>query len=93
MRIELKKFGDVLISRPFGREAYLAMSAYLTKGIDRKELIEIDFSGVRVLAPSWADEVITKVAQEFDNVKLLNTENSSVQGSLRTLRKYSGLKI
>ena len=93
MKIELKKFGDVLISRPAGREAYLAASAYLLKGIDKNELIEIDFSGVKVLAPSWADEVITKIAGDFKNTKLLNTENSSVQATLKTLRDYSGLKI
>ena len=93
MRIELKKFGEMLISRPAGREAYLAMSAYLTKGIDKNELIEIDFSGVKVLTPSWADEVITKTAKEFKNIELLNTENPTVQATLRTLREYSGLKV
>ncbi len=93
MRIELKKFGEILISRPAGREAYLAMSAYLTKDISRNELIEIDFSGVKVMAPSWADEVITKIAKEFRNVKLLNTENPTVQATLKTLREYSDLKI
>ncbi|MEA2097635.1 MAG: STAS-like domain-containing protein [Patescibacteria group bacterium] len=93
MKIELKKFGDILVSRPAGREAYLVMSAYLTKELDKDELIEIDFSGVKVLTPSWADEVITKLAKEFKNVKLLNTENSSVQATLKTLRDYSDLKV
>ncbi len=93
MLIELKKFGEVLTSRPAGREAYLAMQAYTLKGLNKNELIEIDFSGVKVLAPSWADEVITKLAENFKNVKLLNTENSSVQATLETLRKYSGLAL
>ena len=93
MKIELKKFGEVLISRPAGREAYLAMSAYLIKGIDKDELIEIDFAGVKVLTPSWADEVITKLAQDFKNIKLLNTENPTAQATLKTLRDYSDLKI
>jgi len=93
MKIEIKKFGDMLMSRPAGREAYLALSAYLTKGVDRKESLEIDFGGVKVLAPSWADEVITPLAQEFENIKLLNTENSTVRATLATLREYSDLKI
>ena len=93
MKIELKKFGDMLISRPSGREAYLVMSAYLTKDLNKDELIEIDFAGVKVITPSWADEVITKIAKDFNNIKLLNTENSTVQASLRTLREYSELKI
>jgi hypothetical protein len=93
MKIEIKKFGEILVSRPAGREAYLAMSAYLTKGVSSGEPIEIDFAGVKVLAPSWADEVVTKIFQEFENVKLLNTENSTVQATLETLKEYSGLKI
>ncbi|HUD09028.1 MAG TPA: STAS-like domain-containing protein [Candidatus Saccharimonadales bacterium] len=93
MKIELKKFGEILISRPAGREAFLAMSAYLTKGLDKNEAIEIDFSGVKVLTPSWADEVVTKIAERFENVKLLNTENATVQATLKTLREYSDLKI
>jgi hypothetical protein len=93
MKIELKKFGDMLISRPAGREAYLIMSVYLTRDINKDELIEIDFSGIKVLAPSWADEVITKITKDFNNVKFLNTENSSVQATLKALREYSGLKI
>ncbi len=93
MRVELKKFGEILISRPAGREAYLAMSAYITKDVREDEFIEIDFSGIKVLTPSWADEVITPMAQKFKNIKLLNADNSSVQAALKTLRKYSDLKI
>lgn len=93
MRLELKKFGEILISRPAGREAYLAMSAYLTKGLPREEIIEIDFFGVKVLTPSWADEVITKIFRDFKNVKLINTDNATVQATLKTLAEYSGLKI
>ena len=93
MRVELKKFGEILISRPAGREAYLAMSAYLTKDIGEDEIIEIDFEGVKVLTPSWADEVITPLAKKFKNINLLNTENSAVQATLKTLREYSDLKV
>jgi len=93
MKIELKKFGEMLISRPSGREAFLAMQSSLLKDVKLDELIEIDFKGVDVLAPSWADEVISKIAKEFKNIKLLNTENSSVQATLETLREYSGLEV
>lgn len=93
MKIELKKFGEMLVSRPAGKEAYLAMSAYITRDLPKTEPIEIDFSGVKVLTPSWADEVITKLAEEFPHVTLFNTNNSSVQLTLETLREYSGLKV
>lgn len=93
MKIELKKFGEMLISRPAGREAFLVLSAYQTRGLDQNEPIEIDFSGVKVLTPSWADEVITQLSQQFSHVTLLNTENASVQATLKTLREYSGVKL
>ncbi len=93
MRIEIKKFGEVLISRPAGREAFLAMSAYLIKDLDKDEIIEIDFDGVKVLTPSWADEIITKLAEKFKNIKLVNTDNITVKRTLETLREYSGLKF
>lgn len=93
MKIELKKFGTMLISRPAGREAFLILQSSLLKDARKNEKIEIDFSGVDVLTPSWADEVITKLSEQFKNLKLLNTENESVQATLKTLREYSGLKI
>lgn len=93
MKIEIKKFGEMLVSRPAGREAYLALSAYITRDIPKTESIELDFSGVKVLTPSWADEVVTTLAQEFPHLTLSHTDNSSVKASLDTLREYSGLKI
>jgi hypothetical protein len=93
MKIEIKKFGDLLVSRPAGREAYLALQSYSLNGLPKDELIEIDFKGVKAITPSWADEVVTKIFQEFKNVKLLNTENSTVQATLETLKEYSDLKI
>ncbi len=93
MRVQIVKFCDLLVSRPAGREAFLAMSAYLTKDLKKDEEIVVDFAGVKVITPSWADEVITKLAKKFTNVKLINTDNSTVKATLKTLREYSGLKI
>jgi hypothetical protein len=93
MKIQIKKFGEFLTSRPAGKEAYLVMKAYMTKDLKKNEPLELDFDGVKVLAPSWADEVITKLFQEYENIKLVNIENSSVKASLETLKKYSGVNI
>jgi hypothetical protein len=92
MRIEINKFGNILVSRPDGREAFLAMSAYLTKDVPADEIIELDFDGVKVLTPSWADEVLTKLTQAGRKIKLLNTDNASVQATLKTLREFSDFK-
>ena len=92
MRIELKKFGDILISRPAGREAFLVMSSNLIGDIKKEENIIIDFAGVKVLTPSWADEVITKLAENY-SVKVENTDNPTVQATLKILSQYSGLTL
>ena len=87
MRIELKKFGAVLTSRPAGKEAYLSARAYLLPK-DKNEKVEIDFTGVQVLSPSWADEFLTPIKNEFNNnLLLLPCENSSVKASLEILKE------
>ncbi|MEK7202743.1 MAG: STAS-like domain-containing protein [Patescibacteria group bacterium] len=93
MTLYLKKFGDKLVSRPAGREAFLAIKSYFIKDLKKNTEIEIDFEGVKVLTPSWADEVITKLAEKFKNIKLINTNNVTVQATLKTLKKYSGLNV
>jgi hypothetical protein len=93
MKIEIIKFGDKLVSRPAGREAFLALESYNLKNVLEDETIEIDFAGVKALTPSWADEVVTPIAKKFKNVRLLNTENATVEATLKTLREYSDLKI
>lgn len=87
MRIELKKFGEVLISRPAGREAWLSAKAYLLRDINAQEKVEVDFSGVLVLSPSWADEFVTPLRQDFGNrVILLPNDNATVKATLETIR-------
>ena len=87
MRLELKKFGTVLTSRPSGKEAYLAAKAY-TLPKDVTEKIEVDFSGVEVLTPSWADEFITPLLADFgDKVTLLPSSNASVKAALEIILK------
>ena|SRR3989344_4225691 len=85
MIIKIKKFGKVLVSRPSGKEAYLAFQPTLRE-INTDEIIEVDFEGVEVLTPSWADEFITPLKNEYRNeIKLQNTKNPSVSESLKIL--------
>ncbi|MBI4276316.1 STAS-like domain-containing protein [Candidatus Uhrbacteria bacterium] len=85
MKIELKKFGTMLLSRPAGREAWLAAQAYLLPK-DVRENVEVDFSDVAVLSPSWADEFITKLSTQYPaRVTLLPSNNPSVKATLRTI--------
>ncbi len=87
MTIQLDKFGITLVSRPSGREAWLAYQPSLSN-IPENENIIVDFKNVVVLTPSWADEFLTPLFNRFkDRVKLQNTENPTVTESLATLAK------
>ena len=76
----------MLVSRPAGREAWLVAQAYVLPRA-KEEKITIDFAGVDVLAPSWADEFLTKLIERFgrENVNFLNADNASVQATFETL--------
>lgn len=85
MIIELKKFGTTLVSRPSGKEAWLAFQPTLKDVSDTEEVL-VDFKDVLVLTPSWADEFLTPLRGRFgDKVKLINTENASVKATLAIL--------
>lgn len=83
MKIELKKFGQLLISRPAGKEAWLAAKAYTLSDLDDSEKIEVDFNDVLVLTPSWADEFLTPLLKTYpQRVSFLPSTNQTVTDSL-----------
>jgi len=87
MKIELKKFGNILTSRQDGREALAAINPQLQL-LTENEKIEINFEGVVTFTPSWADEFITKLLDQFgDRVVLRNTDNTSVKATLDFLER------
>ncbi len=89
MKIELKKFGDILTSRQDGREALAAIEPQL-QNLSENSKIELDFKGVTTFTPSWADEFVTKLTDRFgDRVSLINTGNPSVEVTLRFLKRLS----
>ena len=91
MIILLKKFGTILISRPYGKEAFLALQPIMRE-VNSNEKIEVDFEGVNVLTPSWADEFISPLIKKYKKrIELVNTENPSVQATLRTLKKAGSI--
>lgn len=93
MLIQLKKFGTTLTSRPAGKEAFAAFQPSL-KEIPEGDPVDIDFEGVIVLGPSWADEFISPILDRYkDKVALLNTENPSVKATLELLRNIRSGKF
>ncbi|OGQ05620.1 MAG: hypothetical protein A2W61_06950 [Deltaproteobacteria bacterium RIFCSPLOWO2_01_44_7] len=90
MKIEIRKFGDILVSRPAGREAFLVIKSYL-KPKSSSELVELDFTGVKVMTPSWLDEVLEGLKGEFANrVRCLPSDNPTVIESIKTLEEWGG---
>jgi hypothetical protein len=86
MNIKINNFGENLLNRPAGREAFLMAKAYIFKDITSSEEIILDFDKIKVMAPSWLDEFIMGIKSEFDNeVKYINIENPSVSASLKTV--------
>lgn len=90
MTIYLEKFGTVLTSRQAGREAYLAYAPTLA-AVSDKERVEIDFSNIFSIGPSWADEFIRPLFERFGNrMTLLPSDNASVVATLSFLEQTLG---
>ena len=79
MKLQLEKFGKTLISRELGSEALKAFQVTLRE-LSKDEELEIDFSGVFTLSPSWADEFLSPLLNQLgDKLILLPSDNLSVQ--------------
>jgi hypothetical protein len=92
MVVNIGNFGDMLLSRPAGKEAFMMAKSYVFKGIVSSDEIILDFNDVKVLTPSWADEFITGFKAEYTNpLQYINTENPSVSASLKTVVRMEPL--
>jgi hypothetical protein len=87
MRIELKKFGEVLTARPAGKEAFAAILPTLDRNAAE---MEVDFSGIISLSPSWADKFFPALKQIYgDRMTYLPSNNPSVKATLSILSATS----
>jgi hypothetical protein len=90
MIITLKKFGTTLTSRQLGKEAFAAFKPNLSN-IDDDELVEIDFEGVTTFSPSWGDEFLSPLLEQYgERLILVNTNNPSVKATLELLKNLEG---
>ena len=79
------------MSRPAGREAFLAFSPVLNE-IKEGESVLVDFEGVVAFAPSGGGRVSGSLSKKFSNrVEFLNTENPSVKATLELLKEIGGV--
>lgn len=87
MKIQLEKFGATLVSRELGSEAFKALQSTLRE-LPPNEELEIDFSGVFTLSPSWADEFLSPLLGQLgERLVLLPSDNLSVQATLKILQE------
>ena len=93
MRVELKKFGTTLISRQAGKEALAAFQSILAQA-KPDEILEIDFEGVITFSPSWGDEFLTPLLNQFgDRLVLSPSDNPSVKITIELLEKTQNKKF
>jgi hypothetical protein len=93
MNIYLKKFGTTLVSRQSGKEALAAFRPELGTANGNEKLF-VDFAGVNTFSPSWADEFLTPLLKEYEGrIVLQNTENLSVQATLKMLEKIKNKEL
>ncbi|MBI4995113.1 DUF4325 domain-containing protein [Candidatus Peregrinibacteria bacterium] len=87
MKLQLEKFGETLISRELGSEAFKAFQPTLRE-LSADEELEIDFSGVLTLSPSWADEFLSPLLNQLnEKLILLPSDNLSVHATLKILQE------
>ena len=87
MKLQLEKFGKTLISRELGSEAFKAFQTTLRE-LPKGQELEIDFSGVLTLSPSWADEFLSPLLSQLgDRLIILPSDNLSVHATLKILEE------
>lgn len=93
MIIYIKKFGQTLSSRPDGREAVLAFQPTL-KEIKTDEEVVLDFEGVSVMGPGWADEFVTHIIKNYgERVTMKNFDNPGIKITLDFLKRLKEGKV
>lgn len=90
MTIEMKKFGTILNSRPDGREA--AFRLFQIVGSADEAIVVVDFNGVEILTPSFADEFLRTVYEKYSGqkeVKIVGADTPVVRSSLEVMKDLS----
>ena len=81
------KFGTLLNSRPSAREDFLRM-VQIINGSGEKEGVVLDFEGVEIMTPSYADELMSSLKQKYgqDKVSVENVKTMAVKDTLEAIQ-------
>jgi hypothetical protein len=86
MKLSLKKFGEILSSRPEGREAALSCLAYDAE-LKKSSTLKLDFEGILVMTPSWLSEFIQTLKEKKEiTIEFLPSENPTVTSSIEIIQ-------
>lgn len=77
MIIQMSKFNTVLNSRPAAKEAALRIQQ-IVNGSTQQENVVLDFTGVEVLTPSYADELLRILKDKYgpEKIEIINTSQT-----------------
>lgn len=80
------KFGSLLNSRPSAREDFLRM-LQIINGSGEKEGVVLDFEGVEIMTPSYADELVSSLKGRYgqDKVVIENARTAAVHDTLQAI--------
>jgi len=85
MKVLMSKFNNVLNGRPSAREDFLRIKQ-IVNGVGKTEIIELDFEGVEVLSPSYADELLTSLKNVYGSEKIsIHNTSSGVSETFKAL--------
>lgn len=87
MIIPMSKFGTLLNGRPAAKEVALRIQQ-MVNGSGKKKGVVLDFSGVEVLTPGFADELLRILRKKYGSEEVM-TRNASkpVAETLKFLKK------
>jgi hypothetical protein len=77
MTIQMLKFNTTLNGRPSAREAASRILQIVNGSAEREDVV-LDFAGIEVLTPSYADELLRTLREKYgtEKVKIINTSEA-----------------
>jgi len=89
--VKMKRFGSFLLNREDGQMAYAVLVRDQFSDA-AKESVFFDFEGVKVLAPSFCDEVFGRLAEEFPDRTWIDTRiHHGLRAAFETVAETRGV--
>ncbi len=87
----MRKFGTLLNGRTAGMEAAIRLFQIIN-GMKDNGTITLDFDGVEILTPSFADELINQIKERYKGRKRLEFDNIKTAVIKDTLERVGAIK-